>query len=135
MGVFTAPAGSMKDQLEELGGKVEIWANLIVNGYLHRRVVRKEFWGTIWRTIVYHLPVMMLTEGQGEWLTKELYRKLLPEFGVNQNLPQAYQHVFTIFQGMGLPSIMVEQTVAMVSYCMIHGTPDRLTGYATKVSL
>ena len=39
MGVFTDPDGSMKDKLEELGGKVDRWANLIVNGYLHRRLL------------------------------------------------------------------------------------------------
>ena len=43
MGVFTAPDISMMEQLEELGGKVDIWVNLIVNGYLYRRLVCKAF--------------------------------------------------------------------------------------------
>ena len=52
----------MKNQLEELVGKVEKWSNLIVNKYLPRRLVWKAFWGVIWRKIAYPLPVMMLTE-------------------------------------------------------------------------
>ena len=80
----------MKDQLEDLGSKVERWANLIVNGYLHRIFVWKALWGTIWSTIAYPLPVMVLTEYQVEWLTKELYSKLLPAMGVNRNFPRAY---------------------------------------------
>ena len=49
MGIFTAPDGSIKDQLEEIGGKVNRWANLIVNGYLHRILVWKFFWKILWR--------------------------------------------------------------------------------------
>ena len=62
MGVFTAQYGSTKDQLEELGGKSDRWVNLIVNRYLHRRLVWKAFWGKMWLTIVYPLPVTTLTE-------------------------------------------------------------------------
>ena len=115
MGVFNSPDGSMKYQLEELGGKVEIWVNLTVHGYLHMRLVWKAFWRTIWRTMAYLLPVMTLTEEQGEWITKELYRKLLPAMGVNRNFTRAYRHALKMFQGMGLPEIKVEQTIAMVS--------------------
>ena len=90
MGVFTELDGSNKYQLEELRDKVEIWVNLIFNGYLHRRLVWKAFWGAIWSTVVYPLPVTTLTEEQGEWITKELYRKSLPEIGVNRIFPWAY---------------------------------------------
>ena len=65
MGVFTALDGSIKYQLEELGVKVDRRVNLILNGYLHRRLVWKAFWGTIWFTIAYPLPLIMLTEEQG----------------------------------------------------------------------
>ena len=118
----------MKDQLEELWGKLERWENRIVNGYLNRKVVWKAFWVKFWRTIAYPLPVMTLAEDQGECITKELYRKLLPAMGVNQNLPWAYCHVSKMFQGMGIPEIMVEQTIAMVIYCIMHGKSDMLTG-------
>ena len=47
LGVFTAPDGSMKDQIYELGGKVDICANIILNGYLHMIAVWKAFWGKI----------------------------------------------------------------------------------------
>ena len=61
MRVFTSLDGSMKDQLEELGGKSERLANLIVNGYLHRRVRWEAFWGEIWCTIMYPNSVTTLT--------------------------------------------------------------------------
>ena len=70
MGFFTPPDVSTKYKLEELRVKVDIWDNLIINGYLYMRVVWKVFWGTIWHTIAYPLPVMTLTEDQVEWLTK-----------------------------------------------------------------
>ena len=58
--------------------------------------------------------------------------KSLLEMVVNRNFPQAYCRVSKIFQEMGLPDIMVEQMVSMVSYCMIHGTSDTLTVYAIR---
>ena len=86
---------------------MDIWDNLVMNGYLHRISVWKALWGTIWSKIVYPLPVMTITEDQGEWLTKELYRKLLPELGVHSNFPRAYCHASKMFQGMGLPEINI----------------------------
>ena len=41
MRFFTVPHGSMKNQLEELGGTVDKWVNLSVNGYSHGRLVWK----------------------------------------------------------------------------------------------
>ena len=37
-----------------------------------------------------------------------------------------------MFQIMGIPDIMVEQMIAMVSYWMMHGTSDTLTGEAVR---
>ena len=124
----------MKDQLEGLGDKVDRWANLIVNRYLHMRLVWKAFSGTIWSTITYPLPVMMLTEDQGECLTKKLYRKLLPSMGVNHNFPWAYLNVSKIFREMGPSEIMFGQMIDVVGYCMMHWTSDTLTGEAMRYS-
>ena len=74
-----------------------------MNGYLHRILLWKALWGTIWRTIAHPIPVMALTEEQGEWLTKELNWELLPEMVVNRNFPRSYRHASKIFQGTGLP--------------------------------
>ena len=120
--------------LDEIGGKVDRWANLIVNSYLHRRLVWKAIRGTTWRTITYPFPVMMLTEDQGNWLTKELYRTLLLALGSNINLPRAYRHASKIFQGMGFPEIVVEQKIAIVNYCMIYGISGMLMGKAMRAS-
>ena len=69
---------------------------------------------------------MMSSEEQVEWLTNELYSKLLTEMGVNRNFHRAYRHASKMFQGMGLPEIKVDQIIDMVSYCMMHGTSDTL---------
>ena len=59
---------------------------------------------------------------------KEIYRKLLLVMVVNRNYPLAYCHVSKMFQGMSLQEIMIKQKITMVSYCMMHGTSDTLTG-------
>ena len=104
------------------------WANLTVNGYLHRILVWKALWGEIWRTIAKLLPLLKLTEKQGECFTKELYRNLLLEMVFSRNFSRAYCHASKIFHWVDLQEIKVEQTISMTSYCMMHGTSDTLMG-------
>ena len=53
---------------------------------------------------------------------------------INRNFPRDYRHVFKIFQGVGLPEIMVEHTIDMVSYYRMHRKSDTLMGEAMRSS-
>ena len=75
---------------------------------------------------------MALSELQGEWLTEELYRKLLLAMVANRNFYWAYHHSSKMFQEMDYPEFKIEQKISMVSYCMMHGTSNRLTGEAMR---
>ena len=67
-------------------------------------------------------------------MTKGLYRKLLPAIGVDRNLPKEFRHATLMFQGLGLPEVVVEQTIEMVGYFLMHGAADTLTGEAMRAS-
>lgn len=134
MGVWQAPGGNITQQLEELEGKITTWGNLIVNGYLHRRDIWRAFWGTIWRTISYALPVMTLTEPKGKGLLNGLYRKFLPALGVNRSLPRAYRHAPEQYFGLGLPDAYMEQTISQLEYLVMHMAADTLVGEGLRTS-
>lgn len=51
MGLWQTPTGSINAQLATLSEKVNKRSNLFKNSYLHKKVVWKAFWGTMWRTI------------------------------------------------------------------------------------
>ena len=64
MGVWQCASGKMDKQMEMMKTKLMTWVTKIEDGKLHRRNVWMAFWGTIWRTFKYGLPVMTMTEEQ-----------------------------------------------------------------------
>ena len=51
MGVWQTPAGDMDRQMDEFKNKLSTWEGFMTNGYLHRRVVWRAFWSTVWRNV------------------------------------------------------------------------------------
>ena len=68
-----------------------------------------------------------VNRGAGRVDQKGTVQELTPSDGSQSEFPSVQLPCIQIFQGMGLPEIMFEQMIAMVSYCMIHGTKDALT--------
>ena len=134
MGVWQTPAGDMDKQIEELTGKLTSWQGNIKNGYLHRRVIWRAFWSTIWRTIQYPLPAMTMTPEEGDALLHKFYREILPNMGVNRNLPRVYRHAPTTYQGLGLPEGFMEQTIEQLSYFMMHASSETFLGRNMRAS-
>jgi hypothetical protein len=104
------------------------WTPLLTNGYLHRRLVWRGFWGKLWPALRYPLPATLLTPVQTRTLTTPLYKILLPKLGVTSSLPLAYRYATKKYFGMGLPDIYLEQTIEQMTYYMMHITATTLPG-------
>ena len=134
MGVWQTPSGDMTKQLAELNAKLVCWQSYITNGYLHRRVVWRAFWSTIWRTIQYPLPVLTMTPDEGDALMQTFYRTILPALGVNRNIHRVFRHTPTRYQGLGLPAVYLEQTVEQLTYFTMHASSDTSLGAELRAS-
>ena len=128
MGVVQAPSGTMEGQISKLKNTISKWTPLLTNGYLHRRLVWRGFWGKLWPALRYPLPATTLSSTQSKQLLTPLYKILLPKLGVTSAMPVAYRVATEKYYGLGLPSYSLEQTIEQLTYYMMHITASTLTG-------
>ena len=128
MGVVQAPSGTMEGQITKLRNTISKWTPLLTNGYLHRRLVWRGFWGKLWPALRYPLPATNLSPAQSKKLLIPLYKILLPKLGVASTMPVAYRITTEKYYGLGLPSYSLEQTIEQLTYYMMHITATTLPG-------
>ena len=73
MDVWQCASRKMDKQIEMMKTKLMAWVTKIEDNKLHRQNAWMAFWGTIWRTFKYGLPVMTMTEEQSYALFQPLY--------------------------------------------------------------
>ena len=128
MGVIQAPSGDMEGQISKLEKIIGKWLPFLTNGYLHRRLVWRGFWGKLWPSLRYPLPAMTLTKIQSKELMMPLLKVLIPKLGVTTALPLAYRYSSVKYLGLGIPSLHLEQTIEKLTYYMMHFNASTLTG-------
>ena len=128
MGVIQSPSGTMVGQIEKCKKTISTWTPLLTNGYLHRRLVWRGFWGKLWPALRYPLPATSLTKVQSKTLFTPLYKILLPKLGVTSAMPLAYRYASETYFGLGLPDYHQEQTIERLNLYMMHITASTLTG-------
>jgi hypothetical protein len=65
----------------------------------------------IWAALKYPLPACTITEREGDLITKELCKCLLPKLGANRNFPNVYRYAPASLQGLELPLIYIKQEI------------------------
>ena len=101
----------MHEQINALKMKADKWGSKLKTGWLPRRLAHQGSSSMIWSSLRYPLPACTLTASQGELITKELYKCLLPKLGANRNYPSVYHHAPASLQGLEIPLIYVEQEI------------------------
>ena len=91
------------------------YSTKIDDGHLPRRAVWTAFFGTIWRTIAYALPVTTLTLKECGDLMRPVFVRLLSKLVVNRNMHRTWVFVHQDFQGLGMPDVYLEQTIAQLN--------------------
>ena len=134
MGVWQCASGKMDTQIEMMQAKLMNWVAKIEDGKLHRRNAWMAFWGTIWRTFKYGLPVMTMTEPESIALFKPFYWKLLPALGIMRTTNRKWIFTPRCLQGLGLPTIFLEQTIDHIDSLMYHYGSGTFVGDAMVIS-
>ena len=135
IGVFQAPSGQMKSQLKKLEGIRDKFIPVLTNKYLPQELVWISFWGKLWMSLQYPLPAMSLTQAVADKFMTPLYKHLLPCLKVVRCLPLAYRYSTTKYGGLGLPNLFIEQTIARLSFLMMHGAAKTLPGQHIRHSM
>ena len=134
IGVWQCASGKMDTQIEMMHAKLMNWVAKIEDGKLHRRNAWMAFWGTIWRTFKYGLPVMTMTEPESIALFKPFYWKLLPALGIMRTTNRKWVFTPRCLQGLGLPTIFLEQTIDHIDSLMYHYGSGTFVGDAMVIS-
>jgi hypothetical protein len=74
-------------------------------------------------------------EKEGEMITKELYKCLLPKLGANRNFPNVYCYAPASLQGLEVPLIYIEQEIGHLHQILTHSTIAMTTGSLMWISL
>jgi hypothetical protein len=135
VGVHQAMDGNMTEQITALKTKADQWGAKLKSGWLPRRLVHQGSASMIWSSLRYPLPACTLTASQGELITKELYKNLLPKLGANRNYPGAYRHSPASLQGMDIPLLYIEQEIGHIRQVLTHGAIPTTTGTLMQISL
>ena len=77
MGLYAAADGNMKSQIRHLKHKLDEWLTKIEDEHLPRGAVRASFFGTIWQTIIYALPVTTISMEECGDLMRPIFMRLL----------------------------------------------------------
>jgi hypothetical protein len=133
--VYQAMDGNMGEQIWVLKEKADAWGDKIKSSWLPRDLARQGQSSMIWAALKYPLPACMITEKEGEAITKALHKSLLPKLGANQNFPKVYRYAPASLQGMELPLIYIEQEIGHLCQVLTHGAIDTTTGSLMQISL
>jgi hypothetical protein len=89
----------------------------------------------IWPSLKYSLPASNVTDCQGDQITKEFYRNILPSLGACRNYPIVFRHAPASLNGLDLPHPYMEQGIAHICLILTHGAIDTPTGSLLQSSL
>ena len=122
VGVEQSLDGNMAAQVAVLKEKAMALGNCIREGYLHWHLVRQSFQTMIWPSLQYPLPATCLDEAQSDFITKQLYKMMLPVGGTNRHFPTAFRHAPLDFFGLELPQTIDHQGIAQIHKLLTHGS-------------
>ena len=103
----------MKIQLLKLKEDIEEYSSILSNGCLHRRVMWRAFWDTLWSSIRYKLPTLHLKSNESENLSKLLYKLLA-------SLPLSFQNGSMKYFWMGITHAFFAQTISKIDHFIMH---------------
>jgi hypothetical protein len=135
VGVYQAMDGTMSEQIRVLKDKANMWGDKIKVSWLPRDLAHLGKSSMIWAALKCPLPACTIMEKEGETITKELYKCLLPKLGANQNFPNVHRHAPALLQGLELPLLYVEQEIGHLRQILTHSAINTTTGSLMRISL
>jgi hypothetical protein len=135
VGIHQAIDGNMNEQVQALKLKADLWGTKLKSGYLPRNLAHQGSTSMIWSSLRYPLPACTLTASQGDLITRELYKNLLPKLGANRNYPSVYRHAPASLQGLDIPLLYIEQEISHIRQVLTHGAIPTTTGTLMQISL
>ena len=135
LGVFLAPDGNNKRQIEEFKKKTSKFSEYIRTGHL----TRHEAWTTLTtvalKSIEYALPALTLTKEECTSVIWPLLKVLLPKIGISRTISRDVLYGPKSIQGIGLKDMYLVQGLSHITSIIEHQWKDSITGFFIKSNL
>jgi len=128
LGIFIAPDGNRRRQVEKMITQGKEWVGNMKVGRLSRSEVWIAWQSTIWRTLVYPLPALNLTQQECSAIMAPILQFLLPTLGICWSFPRAIIFVPKNFFGLGILHLYTLQEAIWLCNIVKHTHQSSITG-------
>jgi len=136
LGVYLAPDGNNKKQLQILLTKTKMWADKARTGHLNKVAAWLNLTSTILRQVHYVLPATTLTQTQCDQVMAPCYRRGLPAVGIMCSFPRAILQAPYDYYGLGITNLYLEQGIQHILAILRYGpNNDDSTGKLIRLGL
>jgi hypothetical protein len=135
LGVFLAPDGNLKAQLQKMKNVAIKWADNLRTGSLGRCEVWIALQSTILRTLNYPLPALRLTKAQCNSILAPILQYCLPEMGICRNFPRSLVFSTLDYMGLNILHLSYIREISRIKDVIFHTFNDTLTGRLYKTSM
>ena len=135
LGVFLAPDGNNKKQIEEFKKKTVKIGEMIRSGHLDKNEAWTAMNTVAIKSIEYALPALTLTEKDCISVMWPLLKALLPKAGISRTIKRSVLYGTSERQGMGVKNIYHTQGNSHVISIIENLWKDSLTGFFIKSNL
>ena len=135
LGVWLAPDGNNKKQVEEMRKQTVEWAEKVRTGAIDRRDAWQALNSTILKKLEYPLVALTLSKAQCDYVMAPALERGLPRAGICRNMPRAVIYGDLDHQGMGLHNLYTTMGLHQVQALLTNIWRDNITGKLLRISL
>ena len=136
LGVYLAPDGNNKAQLQILLEKTKTWADNSRTGHLNKVAAWLNLTSTILRQVYYVLPATTFTQAQCDTIMAPCFRGGLPAAGYMRSFPRVILQAPYKYFGLGITNLYHEQGIQHLLALLRHGSnPNDITGQLLRIGL
>ena len=135
LGVWQAPSGIEKQQVQQLQEKIKTWGNTIAHSDIMRSETRTAVHVTIGRSIRYPLAATAITSKDATKIDSVFRRAALGRMGIVRTAPALPTGAPQELGGLGMAhNVEINQMIDHIDICTKHGHTHSATGKLLRAS-
>ena len=135
LGVYLAPDGNNKEQVEHFKLKTQSLADKIRSGHLDRFEAWTALNTVAFKSIEYALPALTLSEKECISVIWPLLKVFLPRCGISRTIKRDVLYGPIELQGFGLKNIFLTQGISHINTIIEHMKKKTMTGFFLQANL
>ena len=135
LGVWLAPDGNNKKQIEEMRKQSVEWGSKVKTGAICRQDAWRAMNMTIMKTLEYPLVALTLTEKECDYIMAPVLAGGLPRAGICRNIPRSVLYGSLEHQGLGMHNLYNTMGLQQIQVLLDNTWKNTITGKLIRTSL